>query len=68
MDLTIPGGMGGQEAVALVRQADPDAKVVVASGYSTDPVLAHYRDYGFSAAIAKPFQLNELLKTIKDLL
>jgi CheY-like chemotaxis protein len=68
MDLTIPGGMGGREAVTLVRQEDPAAKVVVASGYSTDPVLANYRDYGFSAAIAKPFQLNELRKTIKDLL
>jgi CheY-like chemotaxis protein len=68
MDLTIPGGMGGLEAAAIVLQEDPAAKVVVASGYSTDPVLANYRDYGFSAAIAKPFQVKELSEIIKNLL
>ena len=69
MDLTIPGGMGGQEAVSLVLEEDPAAKVVVvASGYSTNPVLANYRDYGFSAAIAKPFQIKDLAEVIKGLL
>lgn len=68
MDMTIPGGMGGREAVTIVLQEDPAAKVVVASGYSTDPVLANYQDYGFSAAIAKPFQIKELSRTIKSLL
>jgi CheY-like chemotaxis protein len=68
MDMTIPGGMGGLEAVTLVLEEDPAAKVVVASGYSTDPVLANYRDYGFSAAIAKPFQIKELSEIIKKLL
>jgi len=39
---------------------DPDAKVIVASGYSNDPVMANYREYGFIAALAKPFDLKEL--------
>ena len=68
MDLTIPGGMGGQEAVTHVLKEDSAAKVVVASGYSTNPVLANYRDYGFSAAIAKPFQIKDLAEVIKGLL
>ncbi len=68
MDLTIPGGMGGREAVAVVLQEDPAAKVVVASGYSTDPILANYQDYGFSAAIAKPFRIDELAGIIKEIL
>lgn len=60
MDLTIPGGMGGQEAAQQLLQLDPDAKIVVASGYSNDPVMANYLEYGFCAAVVKPFDLEEL--------
>ncbi len=60
MDLTIPGGVGGEEAVGLLLDMDPDARVVVSSGYSNDPIMAYYQDYGFIAAIAKPFKLYEL--------
>lgn len=68
MDLTIPGGMGGKDAVGEILKINPDAKVVVASGYSNDPVMAHYQDYGFKASIAKPFQLAELNKLINEVL
>ena len=68
MDLTIPGGMGGREAVTIILQEDPAAKVVVASGYSTDPILANYQAYGFSAALAKPFRIKELSEIIKKIL
>ncbi len=68
MDLTIPGGMGGKEAVQEVLTIDPTAKVVVASGYSTDPVLADCQKYGFKEAIAKPFQLEDLNALISRVL
>ncbi len=68
MDLTIPGGMGGQEAAQQLLQIDPDAKIIVSSGYSNDPVLASYQEYGFCAAIAKPFDLAELMKSIESTL
>jgi two-component system cell cycle sensor histidine kinase/response regulator CckA len=68
VDLTIRGGMGGLEAAKTVLELDPRARLIVASGYSTDPVMAHFQQYGFSAALAKPFQLedikNELAKVI----
>ncbi|MEA2116023.1 MAG: transporter substrate-binding domain-containing protein [Thermodesulfobacteriota bacterium] len=64
MDLTIPGGMGGKEAVQHILNINPDAKVIVASGYSNDPVMADYKEYGFSASVAKPFDLQELEKAI----
>jgi len=60
MDLTIPGGMGGQEAAARIRAIDPQACLIVSSGYSDDPVMANCRDYGFCAAVAKPYQITEL--------
>jgi PAS domain S-box-containing protein len=64
MDLTIPGGMGGEETARKLLALDPAAKIIVASGYSNDPAMANYRDYGFCAAIAKPFNLAELSAAI----
>jgi len=68
MDLTIPGGMGGQEAARKLLQIDPKAKIIVSSGYSNDPVMAEYKKYGFVAAIAKPFDLKGLSDTIASVL
>jgi PAS domain S-box-containing protein len=68
MDLTIPGGMGGQEAVQGILAIDPDAKVIVSSGYSNDPVMANYQDYGFCGAAVKPYQLAELGKILGGIL
>ncbi|WP_456405716.1 PAS domain S-box protein [Caldithrix abyssi] len=61
MDLTIPGGMGGKEAIKKLLEVDPDARVVVSSGYSNDPVMAQFEKYGFKACLRKPFKLEELL-------
>jgi len=60
MDLTIPGKMGGLEAAAAILALDPEAKLIVSSGYSNDPVMAGYRSYGFCEAIVKPFRAEEL--------
>ncbi|HSH14191.1 MAG TPA: ATP-binding protein, partial [Desulfurivibrionaceae bacterium] len=67
LDLTIPGAMGGQEAARELLRLDPAAKIVVASGYSNDPVLAEYSKHGFLAAITKPFQLHEIARIISSL-
>jgi len=60
MDLTIPGGMGGEEAVQGVLSIDDNAKVVVCSGYSNDSVMARFEDYGFKGALSKPYNIDEL--------
>lgn len=64
MDLTIPAGMGGREAVTELKKIDPRAAAVVSSGYSNDPVIADYREYGFSGYIVKPYKLEELSEVI----
>ncbi len=64
MDLTVPGGMGGKEAVKRIREIDPGAKAIVSSGYSNDPVLAHYSDYGFSGIVSKPYSIKILSDTV----
>ncbi|MFK5926699.1 MAG: ATP-binding protein, partial [Desulfuromusa sp.] len=60
MDLTIPGGMGGKEAAEEILKNDPSARIIASSGYSTDPIMARYQDYGFKGRILKPFRLAEL--------
>lgn len=68
MDLTIPDGLSGKDAIQEILKIDPAAKVIVSSGYSKDPVMANYQQYGFKAAIAKPFLLAELNKALTDVL
>lgn len=60
MDLTIPGGMGGKRAIQKLMEMDPQARVIVSSGYSDDPVLSNFRDYGFSGVLTKPYNAEEL--------
>ncbi len=68
MDLTIPGGMGGQEAIQRLLEIDPEVKAIVVSGYSNDEVLANYRDYGFQGMLGKPFRSSELARALSELL
>ncbi len=68
MDLTIPGGMGGKKAVKKILKIDPEAKVVVSSGYSNDPVMGDYKSYGFSGVVVKPFQMEELKSVIQGII
>lgn len=68
MDLTIPGGMGGKEATQKLLQIDPNAKIIIVSGYSNDPLMANYRQYGLCAAVTKPFDLDKLQKAIETAL
>ena len=68
MDLTVPGGKGGKEAIRELLVLDPQVKAIVASGYGNDPVMANYREYGFAAMLSKPFDVKELSATISKVL
>ena len=60
LDLTVPGGMGGKEAVFQMRKIRPNAVIFAVSGYSDDPVIARPLDHGFTSSIVKPFTMAEL--------
>jgi len=68
MDLTIPGGMGGKEAVIKILEINDKAKVVVASGYSNDQIIANFKDYGFQGALVKPFDLHDIGRVLDEIL
>jgi len=68
MDLTIPEGMGGKEAIRRLREFDPGVKAIVSSGYSYDPVMANFREYGFSGVIPKPYVMEELGRVLGEVI
>ena len=68
MDLTVPKGMGGREAITRLKKIDPNIKAIVFSGYSNDTVISEFRRYGFSGYIGKPFKVEELKKVIASVL
>jgi PAS domain S-box-containing protein len=60
MDLTVPGGMGGKEAIEKLLVFDPGVKAIVSSGYSSDPILEKYKKYGFKGVLPKPYEMGKL--------
>jgi PAS domain S-box-containing protein len=68
LDLTVPGGMGGKETIKKLLEIDPNVKALVSSGYSNDPVMAKYKDYGFKGIIIKPYDADALSEAIIKLL
>ena len=68
LDLTVPGGMGGKETVLKLLEIDPEAKAIVSSGYSDDPVLADFEAYGFKGKIPKPFGPQSLSEVLHGVL
>ncbi|MBX3751861.1 MAG: response regulator, partial [Opitutaceae bacterium] len=65
MDLTVPGGVGGLEALREMQTIDPDVRAIVSSGYSSDPVLANFRAHGFRGMVAKPYRITALAAALR---
>ncbi len=61
LDLTIPAGMGGRETALRILEIDSDARIVISSGYSDDPILKDYREYGILDFLPKPYNAEEMI-------
>lgn len=68
LDLTIPGGKGGNEVIPILKQVDPEVKAIVSSGYVSDPAMTQFEDYGYAAACPKPYQLSEIKEIVDRLM
>ena len=68
LDLFVQQGMGGLETLMRLRRITPDARAIVTSGYTDDPILLDCKDYGFAGALAKPFSRAALLDVIDSVL
>ena len=68
LDLTVRDGMGGVEAVRRLGDLDTAVRAIVVSGYSSDPVMARYTEYGFRGCVMKPFSPKELTRVVARVL
>ncbi len=68
LDLTIPGAQGGKETMRQLLEIDPAVKTIVSSGYSEDPIMAHYRTHGFGGILPKPYDIESLSSALHELL
>jgi CheY-like chemotaxis protein len=68
LDLSIPEGMNGREAIEKLRAYDPNVKAVVSSGYSNDPVMQNFASYGFSGRLTKPYRITEIKRILEEMI
>jgi len=68
MDLTVPGGIGGKEAIKRLLEIDPGVRAIVSSGYSNDPVMSDFKRYGFKGVVAKPYNLKNLAEEVHKII
>ena len=68
LDLTLPGGMGGKEALKKLIEIDPTVNAIVSSGYATDATMSRYQDFGFRGVIAKPYEASELGRIVHNVI
>ena len=68
MDLTVVGGMGGEEAFIALHDLDPDIRAIVSSGYDNEDMAKQYLDMGFCGYLTKPYRVTDLGKVLKTVL
>lgn len=66
LDLTIPNGMGGVEAMEKLLKIDPNVTAIVSSGYSNAPVMANCSKYGFAGVMMKPYSINHVSSLLRS--
>jgi len=67
LDLNMPG-MGGNKSLEILLEINPGIKVIIASGYSASDHVKNALDSGAAGFIAKPYQLSDMLKRIREVL
>ena len=60
--------MGGKEVIRRLHKIDPGVNAIVSSGYSSDPIMSRYGEYGFKGVVSKPYSIQELNKTLHEVL
>jgi DNA-binding NarL/FixJ family response regulator len=60
--------MGGKDAIKKLIAVDSNVKGIVSSGYSDDPGMTDFKEFGFSGVVAKPYTAEELSETLSRVL
>lgn len=68
LDLSVPDGMGGREAIGKLKELDPSVKAIVSSGFANDPCVQDYASFGFAGRLAKPYKINDMKTILEQLI
>ncbi len=68
IDLTVVGGMGGEETIKALLGIDPRVRAIVSSGYSSDPVMSRFTEFGFCDVLAKPYRIEDVAAVLHRVL
>lgn len=68
LDLSVPSGMGGKETIEHLRKFDPAVKAIISSGYTNDPVVQDFSQYGYSGSLTKPYKITDLKTLLEQLM
>ncbi|WMJ80615.1 ATP-binding protein [Clostridium sp. MB40-C1] len=68
LDLTVPGGMGGEETIKHLLNIDPNVCAIISSGYSSGNIISNYESYGFKGSINKPYTIEDLSTLLNNVL
>ncbi len=68
LDLSIPNGMGGKDAIVHLRAFDPAVKAIVSTGYTNDLIVQNFEQYGFSGILSKPYKINDMKNILEQLM
>jgi len=68
LDLVVPRDLGGRDAIGLLTAVDPGVKAILVSGYAQDETISSFREFGFAAAMTKPYTLQELRVTLESVI
>ena len=68
LDLSVPDGIGGKEAFEKLHALEPDAKIVISSGFTNDPMLTDFASFGLSGVLAKPYRITEIKALLEKMI
>jgi two-component system cell cycle sensor histidine kinase/response regulator CckA len=68
VDITVLGGMGGEECFKAIRDLDPEVRAIVSSGYDNEDMARQFLDMGFCGYLTKPYRVADLGKVLKTVL
>lgn len=66
LDLSVPEGLGGKDAIALLKAYDPGVRAIVSTGYSNDPAVQNFSEYGFTGRLSKPYKISDLKELLEQ--
>ncbi|MBE2220803.1 MAG: response regulator [Anaerolineae bacterium] len=65
LDLSMPG-LSGQQTFQQLKQINPEAKIILSSGYSAGEISRQFADEAITDFLSKPYKMATLIRTVEQ--